>query len=201
MTAFTEFLKSRATGRAVAGTVIFALLIVLIQYALLIPHFQAATGFKPFDIQFPLTRYMVAIQLGAYGESAGPAYLPFILVDVLLACVSAAALMLLWAWLFRRQPTRVFAFLERGAVLLVPVYTLACDIAEDVAFARLIGGRLSREQFAGTIDFALMAHGVRGAFLDLQVILTLIFVILFGLAAGRQPRSGALEGETAANAE
>lgn len=201
MTSLTEYLKSRATGRTVAGTVVFALLVVLVQYTVLIPHFQAATTFRPFDVQFPLTRYMIAIQLGAYGETAGPAYLPFLLVDTLLAFVSAGALMFLWAWLFGRQPTRIFSFLERGAVILVPAYTLACDIAENIAFARLIGGRLSGEAYANTIQFAVTVHSVRGAFLDLQVILTVIFVILFGLAAGTQQRSGALRGETAVNGE
>src|SRR5690606_16403265 len=121
----------------------------------------------------PLTRYMIAIQLGAYGDGAAPAYLPFVLVDTLLAFVSAAALILLWSWLFRAQPTRASAFLERGLVVLVPVYTLLCNIAENIAFARLIGG-LSGDAYARTISFAVTAHGVHAAFLDLQMILTVV---------------------------
>ncbi len=200
MTALTAYLKSRATGRAVAGLVIFALLAVLVQYAVLIPNFQAATTFKPFDVQVPLTRYMIAIQLGAYQETAARAYLPFVLVDTLLSFVTAAALMLLWSWLFRMQPTRVFAFFERGLVVLVPAYTLVCNIIENIAFARLIGG-LSGEAYVKTLEFAVTIHGVHTAFLDLQVILTVVFVILFGLAAGAQARAGALRGETAADGE
>jgi hypothetical protein len=200
MTALTQYFKSRASGRAVAGAVIFALLVVLVQQTLLVPHFQAVTGFKPLDVQFPLSRYTIAIQLGAYGQDAGAAYLPFLMVDLVLAAASAAALVLLWAWLFRQQRTRMFSFLERGAVILVPVYTLGCDFAENVAFARLIGG-LSGESYAGTIEFAVMIHSVRGALLDVQVILTVLFVILFGFAAGKQERPGALRGETAINGE
>jgi hypothetical protein len=197
MTSFTEQLKSRASGRAVTGAVLFALLVVLVQYTLLIPHFQAVTSFKPFDVQFPLTRHMIAIQLGAYEEAAGPAYFPFLMVDTLLAFVSAGALMLLWAWLFRQYRTRVFSFLERGAVILIPAYTLACDFAENIAFARLIGG-LSGESYASTIQFAVTVHNIRGALLDLQVILTVVFVILFALAASKR-ETEVLRGETTAN--
>ncbi len=200
MTAFSAYLKSRATGRTVAGLVIFALLLGVVQYAVLIPNFQAATTFKPFDVQSPLTRYMIAIQLGAYEDAAAPAYLPFILVDTLLAFVSAAALMLLWSWLFAAQSTRVFTFLERGLVVLVPVYTLLCNIAENIAFARLIGG-LPAESYVGTLEFAVTIHSVHTAFLDLQMILTVVFVVLFALAAGAQARSGALRGGMAANGE
>jgi hypothetical protein len=194
MSAFAEYLKSRASGRAVAGTVLFALLILVLQYGVLIPHFQAATGLKPFDMQFPLTKYMIAIQLGTYPPGAGTAYLPFLLIDLLLAIVSAAALMLLWSWLFRQRSSGPFSFLERGGVTLVPVYTLVCDIAENIAFARLVGGGLSPDSHAGTIEFAVTIHSVHGAFLDLQMILTVLFVILFGLAAGKQERAGTAQG-------
>lgn len=199
MTGIFAFLKSRASGRAVAGAVIFALLVVIVQQWILVPHFQAVTTFKPFDVQFPLTRYMIAIQLGAYGPTAGAAYLPFFIVDLLLAFVSAGALMLLWSWLFRK-PNRVMAFLERGGIILVPLYTLSCDIAENVAFARLIGG-LSGESYANTIQFAVTVHGIRGALLDLQMILTVLFVILFGLGAGAPSQARSLQGETAAHGE
>ncbi|MGE4062439.1 MAG: hypothetical protein AB7E79_03635 [Rhodospirillaceae bacterium] len=200
MSGLANYLKSRASGRAVTGAMIFAFLVVLVQHAVLIPHFQAATTFKPFDVQFPLTKYMIAIQLGAYEETAAAAYLPFVVVDLLLALVSTAALMLLWAWLFRAQPNRLFAFLERGAIFLLPVYTLACDIAENVAFARLIGG-LAGANYAGTIDFAVMIHGVRGALLDLQVILTVVFVILYSLSVGARQPAGALRGEVAVDGD
>ncbi len=199
MTTFTEFLKSRASGRAVAAAVIFALLVVVVQQWVLVPHFQAVTTFKPFDVQFPLTRYMIAIQLGAYERTAGPAYLPFFVVDLLLSFVSAGTLMLLWAWLFR-QPNRISAFLERGGIIFVPIYTLCCDIAENIAFARLIGG-LTGESFAATVEFAVTAHRMRGALLDLQMILTLLFVILFGLRTGRARHPGSRAGEAAVNGE
>ncbi|MCA0201202.1 MAG: hypothetical protein LCH56_10225 [Proteobacteria bacterium] len=199
MATFTEFLKSRASGRAVAAAAIFALLVAAVQHWVLIPHFQAVTTFKPFDVQFPLTRYMVAIQLGAYERTAGPAYLPFFMVDLLLAFVSAGTLMLLWSWLFRR-PNRISAFLERGGIIFVPLYTLVCDVAENIAFGRLIGG-LSGDSFANTVEFAVTVHSVRGALLDLQVILTLLFVILFGLGTGTQEQAGSLERETAVNGE
>ena len=198
MIVVTEYLKSRASGRAVVGAVIFALLVVLVQQALLIPYFQAVTGLKPLDVQFPLSRYAVAIQLGVYKEGAGAAYLPFFVVDIILAAASALALMLLWAWLFRQQTTRIFSFLERGAVILLPIYTLACDIAENIAFMRLIGG-LEGESYADTVQFAVTAHSVRGAFLDLQVILTVLFVILFGIAAGKARSPDAGPGETIVN--
>jgi hypothetical protein len=44
MNALTQYLKSRATGRTVTGAVIFALLVVLVQHTLLIPHFQTRSS-------------------------------------------------------------------------------------------------------------------------------------------------------------
>ncbi len=199
MTSFTEFLKTRASGRAVAAAVIFAVLIVIVQQWVLVPHFQSVTTFKPFDVQFPLTRYSLAIQLGAYEKTAAPAYFPFFAVDLLLAFVSAGTLMLLWAWLLRR-PTRLSMFLERGGIIFVPLHTLICDIAENIAFARLIGG-LPSESFASTVEFAVSVHAVRGALLDVQAILTVLFVILFGLGAGKGKPAGSLQGETAVHGE
>lgn len=200
MNALSQYLKSRATGRTVTGAVIFALLVVLVQHTLLIPRFQAATTFIPFDLQFPLTRHMIAIQLGAYQANAPAAYFPFLLVDVLLAFASAGALMLLWSWLFNQRRIRMTAFFERWVVILVPIYTLCSDIAEDVAFARLIGG-VSGQSYVDTISFAVTIHGIRGTLLDLQVILTVLFVIFFAWATGKQQRTGAPRGETMVNGE
>jgi len=195
MTALSAYLKVHATGRAVATALILAFLLYLIQFTLLIPHFRALTGFAPLDVQFPLTRYMVAIQLGAYDARTPLAYLPFVLVDQVLNVVTAVAIMLLWSWLFREQPNKVFDFLERGAVILIPVYALLFDFAENVLFARLIGG-LDGEAYVNGIKWAVTAHTLRGAFLDLQVLLTILFVILFGLtAAKRDEAQGAGPGE------
>lgn len=187
MASLSAYLKSCASGRAVVAAVLFALLIYFVQTAVLVPQFRAVTGFPPFDLQFPLTRYMIAIQLGAYDGRAAAAYLPFLLADQILSFAAAWALMLLWAWLFRVQPNPVFDFLERGAVILIPVYALLCDIGENLAFSRLIGG-LEGGAYVHGIRVAVFFHGVRGAFLDLQVILTIAFVILFLLTAVRKGR-------------
>lgn len=185
MTALSTLLHKYATGRTVVSGVIFAGLVYLIQSAILVPYFRAVTGFVPFDLQFPLTRYMMAIQLGAYDSRAPAAYLPFVVTDTVLNALTTTVLMLLWTWLFHAQPNRVFDFFQRGAVMLVPVYALLCDMAENLAFSALIGG-LSGEQAILALRVGVVAHNVRGAFLDLQMIFTLVFVILFALVAVRR---------------
>ncbi len=108
-----------------------------------------------------------------------------LLVDQFLNFITAAALMLLWSWLFREQPNPISRFLERGAIILVPVYAVLCDIAENLLFSRLIGG-LEGEAYIQGIQWAVTVHNVRGALLDLQVILTVAFVILYGLALAKK---------------
>lgn len=187
MTGLTAYLKGRATGRAVAASVILAALLYLLRDAVLVPYFRDVTGFVPFDVQFPLTRFMMAIQLGAYHSPAAArvAYLPFLVIDVLYAFASAASLMFLWTWLFMRQPNQIFDFLERGAVVLVPAYTLICDVGENIAFAWLVGDRSGEGHPIG-FWLAEVIHGVRGALLDLQMILTGVFVIIFVFTATRE---------------
>lgn len=185
MIALAAYIKARATGRAVAAAMVLCLLLALMLRAVLVPYFRSATGFVPFDMQFPLSHYTIPIQLGAYSTAAAAAYLPFLMVDLLLATVSAGALMLLWGWLFRVS-SPVFAFFERGGIFLVPIYTLICDVGENVAFARLVARGLAGEAYSDAIQIAVIVHRLRGALLDLQVILTVTFVIVFAIACLRR---------------
>lgn len=185
MTALAAYIKAHATGRAVAAAMMLCLLLAVLLRVVLVPYFKSATGFVPFDMQFPLSHYTIPIQLGAYGNAAAGAYLPFLMVDLLLASISAGALMLLWGWLFR-APSAAFGFFERGGIFLVPIYTLVCDVCENVAFARLVARSLAGEAYADAIQFAVIVHRLRGALLDLQVILTVTFVIIFAVACLRR---------------
>src|SRR4051812_9773601 len=91
---------SRVTGRLVIGAIGVALGLTVVRF-FLSDAFRSVTGFVPFDLQFPLGRQAIAIQLGALGKGvAAQAYVPFAVADALLAAAAAWAIALLWMWIF-----------------------------------------------------------------------------------------------------
>ena len=138
--------------------------------------FLAATGFVPFDLQYPLRPPTIAIQLGAYASpGVERLYSAFALVDALFAVAAAAAVALSWLWLSARAPNGLFDFLRRGGILLLPMVAGVLDIIENVGFHRLIEG-LKGQSYADTIQWTATLHQVRAALIYIRDYLTLIFV-------------------------
>jgi hypothetical protein len=170
---------SRVTGRVVIGAVGVALGLAAARL-FLSSAFRSVTGFVPFDLQFPLGRQAIAIQLGALGKGvAAQAYVPFAIADALLALAAAWAIALLWLWIFHKAPNRLFVFLSRGGIFLVPVTAGVLDIAENVEFYRLIHG-LSGPAYADTIEMTTSVHALKSAFVYVRDYLTAA-VVLVGL--------------------
>ncbi len=138
--------------------------------------FFAATGFIPFDLQAALKPPTIAIQLGAY-QSPGVErlYSAFAVVDAMFAVAVAAAVALSWLWLSARAPNRLFDFLMRGGVIVLPVISGTLDVIENVGFHRLIGG-LKGESYADTIQLTATLHQVKTASIYVRDFLTVVFV-------------------------
>jgi hypothetical protein len=171
------FLKMRATLRGLAFAAGVAALLALTVHVALIPPYEAITGYVPFDAQARLSQFMVGVELGAFAKGAATgAYVIYAVGDALSAVATAWLFMLFWQWLFARAPTRLFAFLARGGILLVPVYVLALDLAAKVGFFRLVKG-LEEPSYAATVDFSVTVHRLAMALADLRNYVTAVLVV------------------------
>lgn len=179
------FVKSCATSCAtVRGIVVAAAavgLLALVVNLLLIPAYREATGFIPFDAQARLSHFMLGVELGAVDKGkAAHIYALFAAVDVLYAAATAWLFTVFWSWLFAMAPTRLFAFLTRGGILLVPFYVLILDVAAKVGFFRLVRG-LDDPAYAATVDFSVMIHRLGFALRDLRNYLTVAFLLAIAI--------------------
>ena len=182
------FLASRANNRNLIAALVVAGLLALVSKFVLVPSFYAATGFIPFDHQFPLAREAIAIQLGAYDQRAAQAaYVPFAISDLFVAGTAAWAFTLGWAWLFVKVPNRLFSLLARGGILVLPAAVCALDIAENVGFFRLIRG-LSGDSYMSTIELTANIHALRSASASLRDYLTVVMLAIAGLVFWLQRR-------------
>ncbi len=146
------------------------------------PIYRGIAGFMPFDAQPSLSRFMIAVELGAsVNDGASSAYILFALVDAAAVIAAAWTFALLWLWLFITVPTRLFAFLMRGGIVLLPFYVVVLDIVAKVAFFRLIGG-LSGASYATTIECVAFVHRLKFALVDLRNYLTAALLLAGVLA-------------------
>lgn len=171
------FVKSYATVRGVAVAAAATGLLALVVSLLLIPAYREVTGFIPFDAQDRLSHFMVGVELGAVDKGkATQIYALFAAVDTLYAVATAWLFTLFWSWLFDMAPTRLFAFLTRGGILMVPFYVLILDVVAKAGFFRLVRG-LDDAAYAVTVDFAVMIHRLGFALRDLRNYLTVAFLV------------------------
>ena len=152
------------------------------------PYFEKIAGFRPFDIQFPLSTVAIAIQLGAYGEGALRAYAMFTASEVLSAVSVAAFFALLWRWLFLVFPDRAFVFLRNGGILVAPFAAPICDIVESIGFARLISGAPG-SLFESTVEFSILMHKLKFAFQDIRLYFTVFFFVVAMMHWLKRPSS------------
>lgn len=176
-----EFLKSTTslwtTGRGFFAIAAVAAVLGLISNYVLAPAYREIAGFLPFDLQYPLSRFMIGVELGTFdGATATKAYVLFAAVHFALGIAVAALFTLFWAWLFLKVPTRLFAFLRRGGILMVPWYVVVVDLLGKVGFFRLLGG-LSWPSYALTIELCAPLHRFKFAMIDIRNYLTIVFLL------------------------
>lgn len=178
----TAFLRSQATGQRLMVVMAVAVALTLASQYIAGPIYRGIAGFMPFDAQPSLSRFMIAVELGAsVNDGASSAYILFALVDAAAVIAAAWTFALLWLWLFITVPTRLFAFLMRGGIVLLPFYVVVLDIVAKVAFFRLIGG-LSGASYATTIECVAFVHRLKFALVDLRNYLTAALLLAGVLA-------------------
>ena len=175
-----RYLHRYVTRQAIAVALVAAGKLLFVHKLVAVPYFERVAGFRPFDIQFPLGSVAVAIQLGAYSDSAARAYAIFAGCEILLALAAAVFFMLLWCWMFSASSNSVFIFLESGGILLAPFAALLCDITESLGFAGLIIG-LSGPFYEFAMEFSVFMHKLKFAFEDIRVYFTLFFAVVMAV--------------------
>jgi hypothetical protein len=132
-------LRRHASGRNVLIGLGVVLALVLIFDVLLMPAYRAvSSGFDPMDVQFPLTREMVAIQRGAFGPGIQAAYLQFAAVDFVFPLANAVFFALLWSWLAAKGPHPLIERSFGHGLLALPFVAALIDWAENVGFLMLV---------------------------------------------------------------
>ncbi len=190
MTPGPHFLTSRATARGLIIAAIVTGVLGLVARLALAQHYRGFTGFTPFDLQHPLSVFMMAVELGAFDEgTATVAYLFFAVVDFAFVIATAWLFTLFWTWLFVRSPTRLSGFLVRGGILLLPSYVVVLDLAAKAGFVRLLAG-LEGQSYAATMEFCATVHRLKFAVIDIRNGLTAALLILVVIAqfAKQRPR-------------
>lgn len=163
-----EFLKSRATGRNLVIVALFTIALGLLSHLVLAPIYRGITGFAPFELQSSLSKFMIAVELGALAEGAATkTYISFAAVDLAYVLATALLFTLFWPWLFVKSPTRLNAFLVRGGILLLPSYIAVLDLAAKVGFFRLLRG-LAGPSYAMTVEFCAVVHRLKFAVIDIR---------------------------------
>ena len=182
-----ELLKSWTGGRGFIAAVVIAGILALVERFSLIPAYRAVTGFTPFDVQFPLSHFMVGVELGAFDKAAARGvYIAFAAVDAVYQLAVAGVFTLLWMWLFARAPMALVAFLRRGGILMVPTYAVLLDLVTKAGFVRLLQGPGGADA-GGIIEFSVTVHRLAFAVADIRNILTAVFLALaVGVAVRRR---------------
>ncbi len=184
----SAFLLAKATGRNVLMALGLVALVVAAFNFFFTPHYQAASsGFVPFDMQFPLTREMIIIQLGAMTDAGPAAYVLFAAADMAFPLIAAAFTILFWAWLVTKSGSAaLLAAFGRGWWIWA-LFPALCDLGENVAFLKII---LSHpEPMLREIDVAVLLHRGKAVFLALSQMLTVILILTTVTMRVRQARS------------
>jgi len=180
MEAFLEMraLQRAATGRNVIVAFLAAFALVTVLTSVLSPPLRELTGFEPFDVQYPISRESIAIQLGAYEAQAAAAYDLFAVGDFLLLAALALFTALAWAWLMKVAPNKLYDLITRGGVLVMPFLPALADIIENICFLLIV--HRSVDLTSGIIEAAVAAHRAKMMLLTVN---NSIWVVLITVTA------------------
>jgi hypothetical protein len=133
-------------------------------------------GFLPFDLQPRMNRGMLVIQIGAArGHPLGSLYGAFVTADIPVSLVLAFVTVVFWRWLHLRAPNRVYAFLNGGGIMLLPLAVAALEMSEHRAVFSLLHQR-GAETYADAVAFTVAVHNVKAAVAGLCNAVTLAFI-------------------------
>jgi len=168
--------RALATDRNVFALFLALCAMLLVTHILIVPVYKVfASGFAPFDVQFPLTREMVAIQRGAMGAGVETVYLAFALLDVATQWMIAVFFALFWSWITLKVPHPSFDRLLARGILLLPFLAAICDIGENTGFAILVIAD-PHDPLHDVTDFTLSLHRVRVWCGNITMLITIVLV-------------------------
>ena len=136
---FNDFWRQRASGRNVLLLFALAVISFWLMAAVITPAFQDATeGLEPLDLNFGVTAEMVYRELPVYTDRSRSLYIWFAIVDYIYPAAVAGFFALLWAWMFRRWPTKIFYKAVAFGILIVPFCYALVDWLENAGFLFVI---------------------------------------------------------------
>jgi hypothetical protein len=176
------FLGSRPEAwRKARGFVIIAALAAALGLAaryIFAPMYMEIAGFLPFDLQFPLSRFMIGVELGTFeGAVAIKPYVLFAVVHFGYVAAVAALFTLFWRWLLTTSATRMLVFFRRGGILMIPSYVVVVDLLAKVGFFRLLGG-FDWPSPGLAVDVCASIHRFKFAMVDIRNYLTIAFILV-----------------------
>ena len=180
MVTLSAFFSRQATGRNVLIALAALVFCIGLFNVVLTPMYQAvSSGFVPFDLQFPLTREMIIIQLGAMGPGSFAAYARFTAVDMAFPMIASTFMLLLWAWLVQKSGSEMLrgAF-ERGWWIWA-VFPAVCDLTENFFFLQIFA--TYPEPALDAIEIAVDVHRGKLAFLTISQGITVGLAVMTAL--------------------
>jgi hypothetical protein len=171
MTTLSAFLLSKSTGRNVLIALALLVFCIGLFNVVLTPMYQnVSAGFVPFDLQFPLTREMIIIQLGAMSGASPSAYMRFAAVDMAFPVIGAALTVLFWGWLVVKSGSATLTAAFQRGWWIWAVFPAVCDLSENVLFLRIIAAH--PEPALEAIELAIPVHRGKLVFLSINQIIT-----------------------------
>ena len=145
--------------------------------AFLAPAFQEATGgLRPFDLNFGISAEVVYRDLPRYTDHSRAIYIWFAVVDYVYPAAAAAFFALLWAWMFKKAPYRLFERLITVGILAFPFLFALADWLENAGFLFVIFSYPAK--FPRIAAIAGTLKGTKPVIELIVVVLTLIFAIV-----------------------
>jgi hypothetical protein len=180
MERLSNFLSSKATGRNVLVALgLLVLCIGLFNVALTPMYQQASSGFVPFDIQFPLTREMIIIQLGAMGPGSFAAYARFAALDMAFPLIGSGFTVLFWAWLVQKSGSAMLLGAFQRGWWIWAVFPAVCDLSENFFFLKILA--TYPEPALDAIEIVVDVHRGKLVFLTISQGATVALVVISAL--------------------
>ena len=184
----SDYFLSRGTGRNVL--IAFGLVVVSVAMFnfVLTPAYQSVSaGFVPFDLQFPLTREMIIIQLGAMSEDSFDAYVRFAMFDMAFPIFGAAFFVLFWAWLVTQSTSAVLMAFYRRGWWIWALFPAVCDLAENILFLQIINRH--PDPVLNLIEWAVDVHRGKLVFMSVAQVISVVLILLTMVLRWRNSRA------------
>ena len=190
MRAITDWLRAHGRFTWVVATFAGTAACIWIFNVVITPPFEAATsGYRPIDLQFPITVDLLQEQLPAYGPDSRRIYVWFQVVDFIFPALAGLFTALLWAWMVNLAGLAILDRLAGAGLLLVPFVPAVFDWLENVGFLILVFAYPPLPM--GVAEISVVLREIKLIAMTVNGTLTgLIVVLALGSAGIRRLRGG-----------